>query len=211
MIRDKRMQALVHQDKEPITPLLHRIQDLSLKHQVSTIIVMGGSGDYFDIADHVLMMDSYSCLDVSAKAKNLKPKDNYAAIDKLSNLSDFQSHSTRKPTLGSLSPAWQHKSVKIDTKELYKLWYGKHQISLALVEQLVNIDQTRSIGLMIYYYEQYYAATTNSLVEGLIRLLKDAETQGLDIFSPYLVGNLALPRLYELVAAINRIRDIKWN
>jgi len=64
---------------------------------------------------------------------------------------------------------------------------------------------------MIYYYEQYYAATTNSLVEGLIRLLKDAETQGLDIFSPYLVGNLALPRLYELVAAINRIRDIKWN
>jgi len=56
MIRDKRMQSLVSQQKEPITPLLYRVRELYNSHGVSSIIVMGGSGDYFDVADTVIMM-----------------------------------------------------------------------------------------------------------------------------------------------------------
>jgi len=210
MIRDKRMQALVSQDKEPITPLLYRIQDLSKKHQISTIIVMGGSGDYFDIADQVLMLDCYQCMDVSAKAKALQISKDDIVIDDFFNLPTFNFKSTRKPMPGKLNPSYQNKSMKIDSKEVSKLWYGKYHIDLAQVEQLVDIDQTRTVGLMIYYYEQHYAKTSSSLVEGLRQLLIDAESKGLDIFSPYLVGNLALPRLYELAAAINRLRNIEW-
>jgi hypothetical protein len=47
-------------------------------------------------------------------------------------------------------------------------------------------------------------------VDGLQQALDDTQQQGLDILSQYKVGNLALPRLHELAAAINRIREGNW-
>ena len=63
---------------------------------------------------------------------------------------------------------------------------------------------------MIHYYAQHYRHTSGSLTEQLSKLLYAANDKGLDIFSPYIVGDLALPRLYELCAAINRIRCDDW-
>src|SRR5699024_533721 len=40
MIRDRRMQALVHQDKEPITPFIDKIKQLNDDLDLSTILVM---------------------------------------------------------------------------------------------------------------------------------------------------------------------------
>ncbi|MEO1070616.1 MAG: ABC-ATPase domain-containing protein, partial [Cyanobacteria bacterium J06638_6] len=54
MIRDRRMQALIAKDKEPITPFIDQIRQLYDDYGVSTILVMGGSGDYFDVADTVI-------------------------------------------------------------------------------------------------------------------------------------------------------------
>jgi uncharacterized membrane protein YhfC len=100
--------------------------------------------------------------------------------------------------------------VKINSREVDDLLYGEHKINLTHVEQLIDIGQTRTIGLMIYYFAQRYAADCENLVSGLQQVMSDAEQQGLDIFSDYKVGNLALPRLHELAAAINRIREGHW-
>ncbi|UCC91601.1 MAG: ABC-ATPase domain-containing protein, partial [Candidatus Aenigmatarchaeota archaeon] len=54
MIRDHRMQELVSKDKEPITPFIDKARQLHKDFGVSTILVIGGSGDYFDVADHVI-------------------------------------------------------------------------------------------------------------------------------------------------------------
>jgi len=53
MIRDARMQALVSAAQEPITPFLRRVRSLFDDAGVSTVLVCGGSGDYFDVADTV--------------------------------------------------------------------------------------------------------------------------------------------------------------
>lgn len=71
LIRDARMRSLVHADKEPITPLVDRVASLAHDRGVSTIMVMGGSGDYLDVADRVLMLDTYRCLDVTARARDV--------------------------------------------------------------------------------------------------------------------------------------------
>ena len=71
MIRDARMQALVAADKEPIRPFISRVRSLWSELGVSTILVVGGSGDYFDVADTVLMLDEYSTSDATARAKEL--------------------------------------------------------------------------------------------------------------------------------------------
>lgn len=38
---------------------------------ISTIVVIGGSGDWFDVQDTTIMMDNYNCLDVSKKARSI--------------------------------------------------------------------------------------------------------------------------------------------
>ena len=210
MIRDERMQSLVAQDKEPITPLLYRVRELYDVHGVSSVIVMGGSGDYFDVADTVVMMDSYEPRDVTQQAKALARNLNDTYHDKLDNLPQFSRHSRRKPGKNALDPSRRNRDVKIDCKGLHTILYGEHHIDLSLVEQLIDMGQTRAIGLIIHYYANHYAHTHNSLVEGLRKVLMDINNKGLDVISPFKVGNLALPRLYEITAAINRIREGDW-
>ena len=54
-------------DREPIK--LHRACAGCGPNAVSSIIVVGGAGDYFDVADTVLLMDSYAPSDATARAK----------------------------------------------------------------------------------------------------------------------------------------------
>lgn len=206
MIRDKRMQALVADDKEPITPLIHRVRDLYQQRGVSSVIVMGGSGDYFDVADTVIMLDAYQPHDVTAQARALARPISPATIPGKT----FDAPVSRCPGADVLSPARAHREVKINTRGVNDLLYGEHHIDLSQVEQLIDIGQTRSIGLMMYYFLQHYAASSENLIQGLQKVIADAQRHGLDIFSPYKVGNLALPRLHELAAAINRIREGQW-
>ena len=74
MIRDERMQQLITKDKEPITPFVDKVGKLFIDHGVSTILVMGGSGDYFDVADTVIAMDTYLPQDVSDRAKEISER-----------------------------------------------------------------------------------------------------------------------------------------
>ena len=44
---------------------------------MSTILIVGGSGDYFDVAHQVLMMDEYVLKDVTQHAKDIAQSDGY--------------------------------------------------------------------------------------------------------------------------------------
>jgi len=210
MIRDERMQALVSQDKEPITPLVYRIRELYESLGISSVVVMGGSGDYFDIADTVIMMDNYEPRDVTVEARKLARGSEHHIPDNIDALPKFTRHSRRKPGRKTLDASRRNRDVKIDTKDLRTLLYGEHRIDLSLVEQLIDIGQTRAIGLMIHLYAERYHKTGETMTDGLRQLIHDAEEKGLDMISPYKVGNLAMPRLHELAAAINRIRCNDW-
>lgn len=69
MFRDEKMAALVSQDKEPIIPFLKRTEGLYTECGISTVLVVGSCGAYFDVAHTVLMLDSYKVCDVSSQAK----------------------------------------------------------------------------------------------------------------------------------------------
>lgn len=217
MIRDERMQQLVARDKEPITPFLHRVREMHHDLGVSTVIVMGGSGDYLEVSDTVIMMDAYHPRDVTLKA--------HAIVDqvRLDGLAPAgaspahewkkQSHAKRVPAIDKrnnwqsrLNPARGKKEVSIEARGVDTLLYGEHEIDLSKVEQLVDIGQTRAIGLILHWYAKNYADETSSPGEGLRLAFKEAEEKGLDILSPWKTGELALPRLHEVAAAINRIR-----
>ncbi|ORY94520.1 hypothetical protein BCR43DRAFT_494151 [Syncephalastrum racemosum] len=69
MIRDKRMQLIIAKENEPITPLIYKIRAMYIERGVSSILVIGGCGDYVDKADCILEMRNYTCRDITASAK----------------------------------------------------------------------------------------------------------------------------------------------
>ncbi|MGL5642722.1 MAG: ABC-ATPase domain-containing protein, partial [Paraclostridium sp.] len=71
MMRDDLMQKLVSKEKEPITPFIEIVKPIYEQMDISTIIVVGSSGDFFDIADCVIQMDNYETKDVTKTAKDL--------------------------------------------------------------------------------------------------------------------------------------------
>ncbi|TDT51341.1 ABC-ATPase domain-containing protein [Fonticella tunisiensis] len=209
MIRDARMQQLVSKDKEPITPFIDRVRQLYEEHKVSTILVIGGSGDYFDVADNVIMMDEYIPFDVTLKAKEIS---NSIKNMRKSQIDDNFNYITpryiKKQGLNPLAD----KKEKVDTKGLHTIIYGTGIINLSFVEQLVDESQTRSIAYMIRYIYNKLLKDSAPLHDVIDMLYRDIDEKGLDIISPYFgkhPGDLALPRKLELSAAINRMRSLQ--
>ena len=69
MIRDSRMRSMIA--NEPITPFIYRVNSLYKQKNISSIVVIGGSGDWFDVQDTTIMMDNYICKDVSDRARSI--------------------------------------------------------------------------------------------------------------------------------------------
>jgi predicted ABC-class ATPase len=207
MVRDERMQELVTKAKEPITPFVDKVRKLFADQGVSTIMVMGGSGDYFDVADTVIMMDNYQPHCVTEQVAEIARKHASRRADEGGDT--FGEVTPRRPLRGGFDPSRGKREVKIDAKGLQTILYGSTTIDLSYLEQLVDKSQTRAIGLMIHYYAERYLENSPSLKEGLDQVMRGVYEKGLDCLLPYPVGNLAMPRIFELSGAINRMRTLQ--
>jgi predicted ABC-class ATPase len=206
MIRDHRMQELVSKDREPITPFIDKIQQLHRDLKVSTVLVIGGSGDYFDVADCVICMVEYKPVDMTEKARAIAEK--YRA-ERISEGGDrFGQITHRIPLAGSFDPRKGRKAVKISPKGLKTILFGVHPIDLGGIEQIVDTSQTRAIGEAINYAVKYMDG--KRLLTAIVdSVLKEVEEKGLDVLSPRPVGDFAGFRNLELAAAINRLRTLR--
>jgi predicted ABC-class ATPase len=207
MIRDERMQELVSKEKEPITPFVDKVKQLHRDLSVSTILVMGGSGDYFDVADTVIMMDHYRPRCVTDRVREIVRRHPCKRMEEGG--ASFGKITPRQPLPESFDPSRGRRDVKIDARGMRTVLYGTTTIDLACLEQLVDAGQTRAIGLIIHSYCEQYLEKSNSLEEGLTILMKDLRDKGFDVLLPYKAGNLAMPRIYEVAGAINRMRTLK--
>jgi predicted ABC-class ATPase len=205
MIRDHRMQELVAKDREPITPYLDKVRQLSEQHDISTILVIGGSGDYFDVADHVICMVDYIPRDKTERAREIADK--FRAERSPEGGKDFGETRSRIPVASSFDASKGRRDVKISSKGLHTIAFGTHTIELGAVEQLVDVSQTRAIGDALHYATRYMdgSRTVCDIVE---RIARDVDEKGLDELSPRPVGDYARFRPQEFASAMNRLRTL---
>ena len=78
MALDGRMRSLI--SNYSITPLLYRVNGMFATLGVSTIIVVGGNGEWLDCGTKVVEMLNYSAFDVTDKARRVRDTFNYGHI-----------------------------------------------------------------------------------------------------------------------------------
>src|SRR4028118_1928095 len=206
MIRDRRMQELIAKDKEPITPFIDKVKQLYADCGVSTILVMGGSGDYFDVADTVIAMENFQADDVTEKAKEIAI--NYSISRAAEGGENFGEITQRVPIPASLDPSLGRREVRVKVRDVDELAFGTQEIDLGAIEQIVDSGQLRAIAAAMVYAKQQHMDGKRTLSEIIDLVMADIDAQGMDILSPFPEGDFAMFRRFELAAVINRLRSL---
>ena len=206
MIRDRRMQELIAKDKEPITPFIDKVKLLYADCGVSTILVMGGSGDYFDVADTVIAMENFQADDVTEKAKEIAI--NYSISRAAEGGENFGEITQRVPIPASLDPSLGRRDVRVKVRDVDELAFGTQEIDLGAIEQIVDSGQLRAIAAAMVYAKQQYMDGKRTLSEIIDLVMADMDAQGMNILSPFPEGDFAMFRRFELAAVINRLRSL---
>jgi predicted ABC-class ATPase len=207
MIRDRRMQKLVPEDAEPITPFVDRIRDLHDDSGVSCILVIGGSGDYLDVADVVLRLRDYVAEDVTAEAREVAEA--YPTGRTPERSKSASSRLARSVDSRSVDPRRGRRTTYVRVPDDRTLLFGSETIDLLAVEQLASRAQTRAIGRALAYLSRQVLPSTPSIPEALDVIDGLLQQLGPDAFNDRLTGDMAAFRRFELAATLNRLRTLQ--
>jgi predicted ABC-class ATPase len=209
MIRDELMERLLAARQEPITPFLHRARMLHRGLEVSSVLVIGGSGEYFRAADRVLLLDTYRAEDRTAQGRELvaaRPPipDDPAAVDVFRAAADPGSR---------VLPPGPSGEPRIRVHDVRRLSVDRVALDLAGIESLREIAQARFLGAVLSRWLREQRGSRRSSAErsptpaGLLCWYQAAWEEGrLDGFEPGLRGDFAAVRSLDLLAAVNRLR-----
>jgi predicted ABC-class ATPase len=209
MIRDGLMERLLVSRQEPITPFLHRAQTLHRGLGVSSVLVIGGSGEYFRAADRVLLLDTYCVEDRTAQAREIVrdhpplPEDP-AAIDLFREAADPGSR---------VLPPGPPGEPRVRAHDARRLSVDRVSLDLWGVESLREVSQARFLAALLscWLREQRVprgstARRASSPADLLGWYQRAWEKAGLDGFEPGPRGDFAAVRPLDLLAAVNRLR-----
>ena len=212
MVRDSFMQRVIQREKEPITPFLERAGDLYEKCGISTILVAGSSGAFFHIAHTIIQMDNYRPVDITASTKELcreYPLDSPGAPPFALPESHriMTRHAAPRSSRGRQDGPERLK-IKVHGRDGFLL--GKQEVDLRYIEQLIDTEQTASLGLLLRYAAEHLIDGRRTLPEIVRYLEGQLEKSGLAFLSEgsYISCGYAMPRAQEIFSCFNRYRRV---
>ena len=205
LIRDSRMRELVAADREPITPLVDRIAALFRRRGVSTVMVMGGSGDYLDVADRVLLMDAYHLRDVTEQARRVvadQPRP-------LTGLEDFAEPRQRVPE--PAPPRTRRGPVRTRAQGTSTLVLDREDIDISDVGGVTDPGQAEAIAYALRALLEQRFDGVSPLRECLDDLEALLDEEGLDALTDERErpAFLVRPRMVDVAAAVSRYRKLE--
>ena len=205
LIRDSRMRELVAAEREPITPLVDRITALFRQRGVSTVMVMGGSGDYLDVADRVLLMDTYHLRDVTEQARRVvadQPRP-------LTELEDFAAPRQRVPE--PAPPRTRRGPVRTRAQGTSTLVLDREDIDISDVGGVTDPGQAEAIAYALRALLEQRFDGVSPLRECLDDLEALLDDEGLDALTDERErpAFLVRPRMVDVGAAVSRYRRLE--
>ena len=207
MIRDRMMKELI--EKEPITPFTDRVNEIYKTHGVSTILVIGGSGEYLSVADKIYMMEDYLIHDVTEKSKNIC--DSYNVTAALPATANWQQCRTLYSERFSSYPEGSG-TEKLEVSDMGFIIIGDEKIDVRGLHDIVSHRQLNALGFMLRYLEVTNSDRKIDIEKKIHEMYLRIEDEGVDfLYSSFFTTCsrfLDLPRKQELMALINRMRRI---
>lgn len=197
MIRDELMSEVVAPNEEPIIPYIERIRDLA-DHGISTILVAGSSGMYFDKADQIIQMKDYQPHNITSFAKEK------ARAFRSGNTAQYPQFRMAPERIVEKNALFFQDKIKVKTNNLDTLSIAREPIDIRALEQLVDSQQSAAIGKMILFAQKNLVDGKKTTGQIADEIEAAADLNGLSFFGK---GSLARPRRQELLGALNRLRS----
>lgn len=212
MIRDARMRRLVPAGSEPITPFIDRVRQLADEQGVSSVLVVGGAGDYLDVADTVVRMETYEPADVGEQAAAVRAALPLGADAAPQPPGPWPQAVPRIPSPASFDASRGARGERVRARSTRGIEFGREEIDLSLLAQLVDAGQCRWIGDQLLDLSRGRcdgAASIEELLDGIEARLREG---GIEAVIEPGCGDRAAARRFEVAAAINRLRTLRcWN
>ena len=226
MIRDAIMKKLI--EKEPIIPFTERVQELA-GMGISTILVIGGSGEYLSVADKIYMMDEFVMSDTTVQAKTLVPAqlpqfcsacwDNSRTISQ--GFSSYPKGRSREHLSVSDTGFIIIGDERIDIRGLHDIATEAQVTALAFMLRYLaksdeGIDELEALALSMRGLnpKRKPGQKEMDIIEKVYKLYEKIEADGLNLidtgFFTAMNRFMDMPRRFELQAAINRMRYVVW-
>jgi predicted ABC-class ATPase len=225
MIRDALMRELIK--KEPITPFTDRARELA-KRGVSTVLVIGGSGEYLSVADKIYMMDDFTISDATERAKKVSPSvpEPPDKAEWATNRAMFSGGFTSYPDGAG--------TERLEVSDTGFIIIGDERIDIRALHDIATPAQVNALAFMLRYLECYdeeddeleklayamrginhkTAERKIDAAECVKNLFVQIGNENLNIvdtgFFTAMSRFMDMPREFELRAAINRMRRVGW-
>lgn len=208
MIQDIKMRSLIK--REPITPFTERVRELYEAVGVSSVLVIGGSGEFLSVADQIILMDNFVPKNVTEEAKSLcehdKPRERIPftnwVIERKITTDHFSSYPQGSGT------------EKLKVSAMGYIMIGDEQID---IRGLYNITSPAQVAAIAFLIRKMAISNQDRLIflkEKFEKALEDMEREGVDIvFSSFFPGFerwLELPRINEVLSVINRMKHLNF-
>jgi predicted ABC-class ATPase len=203
MIRDERMRELVR--SEPITPFIDLVRPLHRSLGISTVVVVGGVGDYLDVADRVILLEDYAPSEATPLAREITRK-----FPPRAPLTPREISRPRGRTIDASSVDLRRgKRQSARGRGLHTIELGRERVDLSYLEQLAEAGQTEAAARIIGEWAAF--GEERGMRAFLMEALASVSENGLDALGSRggHPGEMGLPRAHELAAVINRIRPLR--
>ncbi|MGF1688166.1 ABC-ATPase domain-containing protein [Photobacterium japonica] len=202
MVRDERMQSLIAKADEPITPLVDRIALLRDQLDISVLLVMGGSGDYLDVADTVIQMQNYQAIDVTEKAKAVVAS--HPTRRQPEGTTVISRPRTRKLNRTGLKTQLEEGKFRIQVRDKTYMRFARDYINLQALEQVTDASQLHTIG-WLWFQAAQGKGWEKAPAKVFNQMLNEHWFRSMPQY-----GDLAKPRVIEVMAVLNRMRSAEF-
>lgn len=209
MVRDGVMQRIVAKDKEPITPFISWVRALYEEKGISTVIVVGSSAAYLEVADTILQLDFYEVKDIKKQAKEVLEQYPAMCTEELQGVPEIKN--TRCPK--KIDMSYKGRDMKVKTSGTDTILFNKEAVDVRYLEQLIDHGQTVGIAYLMKYAMERLVDGKKTLQEIIEEIYKQIEQKGIQLVFPkgYSAGFPVMPRKQEVFAAWNRFRKLEVN
>jgi len=211
MIRDSRMKKIIKND--PIVPFTDRVRQIYKDTGISTVLIIGGSGEYLDLADNVYIMEEYRIYNYNGKVSETKQNDAgfFAVTDKW----PIQWRLDRTILKESMT-TFKKDETDGRTREFVsvtedEILVGVNKANISRLETVISAQQMTAIAFILRYLFNKQKEPRCRLYEEIKNIYEKIIDGGFDEIYSSSFGidfNMELPALHDILFTVSRMNKI---